>query len=58
MSLGGTQTQWEFYSLLNQLRKPVELYVVPEARDRGPHPIVLPKQKLASLGQLVDWFDF
>lgn len=57
-SLSGTQSQWEIYSLLKQLRKPVELYVVPEARDRGSHPMVLPRQKLASLEQLVDWFDF
>lgn len=57
-SLNGVVTQWEFYSLLNHLKKPVELYVVPEARDRGSHPLILPRQKLASIEQVVDWFDF
>jgi hypothetical protein len=49
--------QWELFSHLRALQKPVEFYVIPEI-ERGSHGLLLPKQQLASLESATDWMDF
>lgn len=55
--LANIVSQWELFSRLRRLRKPVELYLIPEI-DKGEHGLENPKQQLASLEGAVDWMDF
>ncbi len=48
---------WEMFSHLRHLRKPEELFIIPDI-ERGVHLLQNPAQRLASLGGTVDWFDF
>lgn len=48
---------WEMFNRLRILRRPVELYVVPDI-ERGSHPAQNPTQVYASKQGAVDWFDF
>jgi len=48
---------WEMFSNLRRLRKPVELFVVPDI-EHGTHILQNPAQRLASQGATVDWFCF
>jgi len=50
-------TQWETFSNLQRLGKPVELFVVPDI-EHGTHILQNPAQRLASQGGTVDWFCF
>jgi dipeptidyl aminopeptidase/acylaminoacyl peptidase len=50
-------TEWEMYSRLKVLGKPVELFVVPDA-EHAEHPLQIPSQQLASMQGEVDWMDF
>jgi len=50
-------TQWEMFSRLTYLKRPVELYVIPKV-EQGTHNLQNPAQVLASAGGAVDWFDF
>jgi hypothetical protein len=55
--LANIVTQWELFNQLRRLRKPVELYVIPDI-ERGEHGLENPRQQLASLEGAVDWMDF
>jgi len=48
---------WEMFSNLRYLRKPVELFVIPDIQQ-GVHLLQNPAQRLASQGGTVDWFCF
>jgi dipeptidyl aminopeptidase/acylaminoacyl peptidase len=48
---------WEMFSNLRYLRKPVELFVIPDIQH-GVHVLQNPAQRLASQGGTVDWFSF
>jgi hypothetical protein len=48
---------WEIFSNLRYLKKPVELFVIPDI-EHGTHQVELPIQQLASKETTVDWFDF
>jgi hypothetical protein len=48
---------WELFSTLRYLRKPAELYVIPDV-ENGEHGLERPDQQLASLRGTVDWMDF
>jgi Tol biopolymer transport system component len=48
---------WEMFSNLRYLRKPVELFVIPDIQH-GVHLLQNPAQRLASQGGTVDWFCF
>ena len=48
---------WEMFSRLRYLRRPVELYMVPDV-EHGSHAMQNPGQLLASQQRAVDWFDF
>ena len=50
-------TAWEMFSNLRRLRKPVELFVIPDIQH-GVHILQNPRQRLASQGGTVDWFCF
>jgi dipeptidyl aminopeptidase/acylaminoacyl peptidase len=54
---GAVVGQWEMFAQLRRHRRPVELYVVPDS-EHGSHPLQNPRQRLASQGGAVDWFDF
>ncbi len=49
--------QWEMFSNLRYLQKPVELFVIPDIQH-GTHVLQNPAQRLASQGGTVDWFRF
>jgi dipeptidyl aminopeptidase/acylaminoacyl peptidase len=49
--------QWEMFSDLQYLCKPVELSVIPDIQH-GVHVLQNPAQRLASQGGTVDWFRF
>jgi len=51
---GGPLTQWELYTLLRRLNKPVEMIYYPD----GLHNLVKPGERLTSQGGAVDWFRF
>jgi dipeptidyl aminopeptidase/acylaminoacyl peptidase len=51
---GGPLTQWELYTLLKRLNKPVELVYYPRAE----HAITMPWERLTSQGGAYDWFRF
>lgn len=48
---------WEMFSRLRQLKRPVELYVIPDVQY-GDHGIQNPLQCLAAQERAVDWLDF
>ena len=48
---------WEMYSQLHQLKKPVELVMVPDS-EAASHPLQMPNQKRFSQEGTVDWMDF
>ena len=48
---------WEMFSRLRALKKPTEVYVVPDGAHAG-HVLQNPRQCLASQERAVDWFDF
>jgi hypothetical protein len=48
---------WEMFSNLRYLRRPVELFVIPDIHH-GVHVLQNPAQRLASQGGTVDWFCF
>lgn len=54
---GNILWQWELYSRLRYLKKPVEYYVVPDVR-RGSHTLQNPKQLLALQTRALDWWMF
>jgi hypothetical protein len=47
-------TEWEPYSTLWHLEKPVDLIVLKE----GTHPLTNPAQRMVSQGSTVDWMRF
>jgi dipeptidyl aminopeptidase/acylaminoacyl peptidase len=53
----GILGHWEMFSMLRQLDKPVEMYVIPDS-ELGVHPLQMPHQKFASQSATVDWMDF
>lgn len=58
--IGGVHSilsSWEIYSRMRHLQQPVELVIVPDS-DHSSHPLLMPKQKLFSIGGTVDWMDF
>jgi dienelactone hydrolase len=55
--LPGVLQQWEVFSRLRRLGKPVELFVVPDV-EHGSHGLQRPSQLLASQQGALDWFDF
>jgi hypothetical protein len=50
-------SHWEMFSRLRYLKRPAELFVIPNI-ERGSHGLQNPGQLLASQGGAVDWFDF
>jgi dipeptidyl aminopeptidase/acylaminoacyl peptidase len=50
----GILGSWEWFAILSDLGRPVELAYVPDA----PHIVVRPREKLACEAELVDWFSF
>ncbi len=48
---------WEIFSNLRYLKRPVELFVIPNV-DHGVHILQNPAQRLASENGTVDWFRF
>lgn len=50
-------SEWEMFSNLQYLNKPVELFVIPDI-EHGVHILQNPAQRLASQGGTVDWFCF
>lgn len=55
--LPGLLGQWEMFSRLRRLSKPVELYAIPDV-DHGSHGVQNPAQCYALQQGAVDWFDF
>lgn len=49
--------QWEMYSRLKLLHRPVELVIDPDG-EHADHPLQVPSQQLASIQGTVDWMDF
>lgn len=54
---GVIATAWEMFARLRHLKKPTELYVIPDV-EHGSHAIQNPAQCLAAQVRAVDWFDF
>jgi dienelactone hydrolase len=50
--------QWEFFSRLRFLQKPVELFVMPDAFDHGAHGTQNPQQVQTVQERVADWFEF
>jgi dipeptidyl aminopeptidase/acylaminoacyl peptidase len=50
-------TEWEMFSNLRYLGRPVELSIIPDI-EHGVHVLQNPAQRLASQGATVDWFRF
>jgi hypothetical protein len=50
--------KWEIYSRLHYLKKPVEMYLMPEADTHPSHTPQSPKQILAIQEGVLDWFSF
>ncbi len=48
---------WEIFSKLSYLKRPVELFVIPNI-EHGVHILQNPSQRLASQNGTVDWFRF
>lgn len=55
--LAATVTQWEMFSRLRHLKKPVEFYVIPDI-EHGSHALQNPAQVLASQEGALDWWLF
>jgi Prolyl oligopeptidase family len=53
----GAVLRWETYSRLRYLKKPVELWIIPNA-DLGVHNAQNPEQILAQQTRVIDWFRF
>ncbi|GGA80380.1 hypothetical protein GCM10011507_34530 [Edaphobacter acidisoli] len=53
-SVAGVMEEWEWYSLLSTMGKPVDLVVLPH----GTHLLVKPWERMASEQGNVDWFTF
>jgi hypothetical protein len=49
---------WEVFSRLRFLKKPVELYVVPDYLEHGTHTLQNPGQVLAAHQRALDWWEF
>jgi hypothetical protein len=56
-ALWGVLSHWEIFSNLRYLRKPVEVFAIPNI-EHGAHILQNPAQRLASQGGTVDWFCF
>jgi dipeptidyl aminopeptidase/acylaminoacyl peptidase len=50
-------SQWELFSRLRQLKRPVEFYIIPDV-ENGSHALQNPRQVYAAQQGAVDWFDF
>jgi hypothetical protein len=50
--------KWEIYSRLRRLKKPVELYMMPEANTYPSHIPQNPRQITAIQDGVIDWFSF
>jgi hypothetical protein len=58
---GGTEmiiAQWEILSRLRYLKKPVEMYMMPQADTHPSHTPQNPRQVLAVQDHAIDWFSF
>jgi dipeptidyl aminopeptidase/acylaminoacyl peptidase len=53
----GLLNNWELFTLLRELKRPVELFFLPDS-EHGAHPPELPQQQLATLEGTLDWHDF
>jgi len=51
-------SKWEIYSRLHYLKKPVEMYLMPEADTHPSHGPQNPKQILGVQEGVLDWFSF
>jgi dipeptidyl aminopeptidase/acylaminoacyl peptidase len=51
-------SKWETYSRLHYLKKPVEMYLMPEANTHPSHTPQNPNQILAIQEGVLDWFSF
>lgn len=51
-------SQWELFSRLRYLRKPVEFYLMPGIDRHGGHNTQNPAQIIALQQGVIDWFDF
>jgi dipeptidyl aminopeptidase/acylaminoacyl peptidase len=56
--LFGVLSHWELVSRMRYLKKPLEFYVMPDAREHGAHNTQNPGQIMAVQQRAVDWFDF
>jgi dipeptidyl aminopeptidase/acylaminoacyl peptidase len=50
--------EWEIYSRLRHLHKPVEMYMMPQADQRPAHNTQNPRQIVAVQQKAIDWLDF
>jgi hypothetical protein len=50
--------KWEIFSRLKHLKKPVEMYMMPETNTHPAHTPQNPRQVLAIQDRAVDWFSF
>jgi hypothetical protein len=50
--------QWEILSLLRRLKRPVEMYLMPDIEAHPSHNPQNPEQVMAVQERAVDWFDF
>jgi dipeptidyl aminopeptidase/acylaminoacyl peptidase len=50
--------QWEIVGRLRQLKRPIEMYLMPDIDAHPSHSMQNPRQILAVQGRAVDWFDF
>jgi Prolyl oligopeptidase family len=57
LASGNMLLNWEMFSRLRQLNKPVEFFIYPD-QEHSDHQLQIPRQKLASIAGAVDWFDF
>jgi hypothetical protein len=53
----GAISQWQTFTMLRELHRPVELAVLPRSEE-AIHPLQMPTQRYASQQATVDWFDF
>jgi hypothetical protein len=50
--------EWEIYSRLRHLHKPVEMYMMPQADQHPAHNTQNPRQIIAVQQKAIDWLDF
>jgi dipeptidyl aminopeptidase/acylaminoacyl peptidase len=50
--------QWETFSRLRALKRPVEMYIMPDIELHPSHEVQNPRQLIAVQQRTVDWFDF